>query len=88
MFHGDFWSSGFWILPIIGLACMILFMFLMFGRRGFGPRWQGPGRYDSGSRDRYASRRGESETALEILEKRYARGETSKEEFDLDTHTR
>ena len=82
MFHGDFWSGGFLIFPIIGFACMIIFMFLMFGRRGFGSMWQGPGRYDSRSRDRYASRSGESETALEMVEKRYAKGEISKEEFD------
>ncbi len=82
MFDGDFWSGGFLIFPIIGFACMIIFMFLMFGRRGFRPPWQGPGRYDGASRDRYDSGSRESETALEILEKRYARGEISKEEFD------
>ncbi len=83
MFDGDFGASGIWIIfPIIGIACMFLFMFLMMGRGGFRPPWQGSGRYDRGSRDRYDSGGRESETALEILEKRYAKGEITKEEFD------
>lgn len=74
MFYGDFWESGVWIFPTIGIIAMLFFMFMMFGRGGFRPPWQGPGR------DRSEGR--ESETALDVLRKRYAKGEITKEDFD------
>jgi putative membrane protein len=64
-----------WIIfPIIMVAVMSTFMYVMFVRGGHGPPWR-----DSGS---HQSEGGESGTALEILRKRYARGEITKEEFD------
>jgi putative membrane protein len=75
---GSFWMGGMWIFPIIMIIVMLICLYLFWGRRGsrlpFRPPWQDSGRYSGESR--------ESETALEILEKRYARGEISKEEFD------
>lgn len=67
--------SGIWFLfPIIGFAIMMTFMYLMFGRRGHGSPWQESGGRQSESRD--------SETALDIPARRYARGEITQEEFE------
>ena len=64
---GDaWWHGGMWIYPLIMLTIMLLVIYLVFGRGGWRPPWSGE----------------RSETALDILKKRYARGEISKEEFE------
>ncbi len=75
MFPGDFSMGSWWIIfPIFGLIVMVTFMVMMITRMGFmGPRRD----WSSKSQDR-----DESETALDILKKRYAKGEINKEEFD------
>ena len=75
---GDF-SMGIWIIfPITFLVFMltmiVYFMSRMFGRGSFGPR-----NHDS---PRHSGEPAQSETPLGILERRYARGEITKEEFD------
>jgi putative membrane protein len=64
-----FWWGGImWIFPIILLIVILIAIFLIFGRRGVGPScWHGTK---------------ESETPLEILKKRYAKGEITKEEYE------
>lgn len=63
-----------WIFPVIILLFMIVLMAIMMSRRGGVGPWQDPG-------GRAGENRG-SETALEILRKRYARGEITREEFE------
>lgn len=66
--------GGMWIFPMIMfVVMMIIFFFAVFGRWGCGPMWWGPRGHHRGP--------GDSETALEILKKRYAKGEITKEEF-------
>ena len=71
----NFFNNGFWIIPIIMMViCFLLFKFKVFGRGGFRPPWQDSGESSTENRN--------PETALEILEKRYAKGEIMKNEFE------
>ena len=73
MHETGFWPTwymgGMWIFPIIGISVMLICVYLIFGRRGGGPCWGNNSPNDS-------------ETPLEILKKRYAKGEISKEQFE------
>ncbi len=74
MWSENFWSSGMWVFPVLVILIMLFVVFRIFGRGGaFRPPWsQDPDRHGSEN----------SETALDILKKRYAKGEITKEEFD------
>ncbi len=75
-----FWGSGMWIFPIIGIIVMLLIVLMIFWRGGFMGGCGGNG-HDRHYRDddRHYSR---SESAVDILNKRYAKGEITKEEFE------
>lgn len=75
MYPGEhFWWGGWWmfpmVMPIIFVVIVIVVLYLIFGRGGFRP----PGGNKYPDRD--------SETALDILRKRYAKGELNREEFE------
>jgi putative membrane protein len=71
---GHFWGSGMFIFPLFMLVVVLVIIYMIFGRGDFRPPWQ--------SSDQYSKSGGASETALDILKKRYARSEISKEEFE------
>jgi len=66
--------GGMWIFPMVMFVIMLIFFFLFSGRWGCRPPWWGSGGPHKES--------GDSDTALEILKKRYVKGEITKEEFD------
>jgi putative membrane protein len=73
--HTMWWPfAGMWIFPLIFFAVVILAVFLFAGRWGCGRSWCGMGRHHG--------EEGKSDSALEILKQRYARGELSRDEFE------
>lgn len=65
-----FWMGGMWIFPFIGIIVMLIVVYLVFSRGNFRPPW------------RESNLPGDSQSALDILKKRYAKGEITKEEFE------
>ena len=63
-------GMGWWIFPLVMIVIMLIICFLFMGRRGWRSPW-----CDSGEQK-------DSETPLDILKKRYAKGEIGKEEFE------
>jgi putative membrane protein len=69
-----FWRTGMWVFPILMPIVILVALYLIFGRGGFRPPWYEAGRHDRELR--------ETESALDILKKRYAKGELTKDEFE------
>ena len=69
---GEFFSSGMWIIPVV----MIILCFLFF-RSGMMKRL-----FLGNSKTGVSHDTNASESALDILKKRYARGEISRTEFE------
>ncbi|MFZ5449749.1 MAG: SHOCT domain-containing protein [Thermodesulfobacteriota bacterium] len=73
MYPEHYWSWHVWMfpmfMPVFWIVIIGLCLYFIFGRSGAKRPWPpGPGQ--------------ESESALDILKKRYARGEISKDEFE------
>ena len=74
MWTDHFWMGGMWIFPTFMFIIVLFFIFTVFGRRS--------GRYPWENNRNYNSSGANEETALDILKKRYAKGEISKEEYE------
>ena len=73
--HAIWWPwAGMWIFPMIMFAVIMIFVFLFAGRWGCWHRRPGPGGHHGEG--------GEAESALDIVKKRYARGEITRDEFE------
>lgn len=73
----EYWMHGMWgfpvVMPIVMLVVLLLLVYLIFGQGRSRQPWQDRGHYED---------RPGSETALDIVKKRYAKGEITKEEFE------
>ncbi|MBI4458848.1 MAG: SHOCT domain-containing protein [Acidobacteria bacterium] len=68
---GGMWMM--WFFPLVTLGVILLLVYLIFGKGGF--------RASGGHMDERHSYRQESETPLDILKRRYATGEITKEQY-------
>lgn len=72
------WFGPWFVFPIIGLVLMVVVLFVVFGPRGPLAHFGGRGGWGEPP-DRGASG---GESALDILKRRYARGEITREQFE------
>ena len=72
------WFGPWCLFPLIGLVLIIVVLFLVFGPRGPFAHFAGRGWGDTASRSE--GRTGES--PLDILKRRYAGGEITREQFE------
>ena len=71
-----------WIFPTIGMVLMFFCVILFFSRRRFGSPNDSPFCFWNRSYDNKTDENNNSLTAFEILKKRYASGEITKEQYE------